>query len=302
MSIIQFARGLLPNFERSRIMEDVAQQLKYLDEVLLPNLRNAGKVYSGKHLDSKEGREFVGSVFYAMPEFRSRGLFNGLAEYFSKIQLSLIEIQKIVPTLFSNPDITKETLTYQKVTVLKYLQASRFVANYTTTALSMILTAERSYLLREDSDAELTKEFTKAERDWLRSNMSRYVETLKGLNHNPRDIITAVNKIPDLSVDESKEKLLNQTVGLNKLDPLRLGFIGTSYNPIYAIRMAFTEWQFENYKRGLEEARILELRILNLKHAMDGKRDAATERAIEYNKSRLDKLTAKLKDYEGQVS
>lgn len=301
MSVIAFVKSLVPNFDRSRILDDIGQQKEYLNDTLIPNLKAASKLLGGKNLKSEIGRNFMGSFEYALPSYRSRGPFQGLAEYFGKIAAALQEIENQVPDLF-NADVTKETLTYQKAAILKYLESSRFLAKYSARSLSMILTAETASNLKKDEKSVLEAQFTKFEKNWQETMSQPYIDTLRALDQNPRDIITAVTQIPEVTVDENRDRIVNQTIGLSKLDPLKLGFLSPGTSPIYTLRMYISEWQHENYKAGVEEARILELKILELKNALEGREDARTEKALEYTKGRLDKLTAKLQDYEEQGS
>lgn len=301
MSIIKFVQNLVPNFERARILEDIHHQIEYIDQTVIPNYRNAGRLMGNKPLASAQAREFAGGVFFAIPEYKSRGLFVGLAEYFSQINESIQALEKLVPDVFS-ADVTKETLSFQKATILKYLESTRFLSRYAAGMLGLILAAETSEKLKKDTDAYLIEQLTKVERNWLEINAQRFIDTLKALNRKPRDIITAVNSIPEVTADPDKERILNQTIGANKLDPLKLGLLSPETSFIYSARQYIAEWQHDNYKAGVEEARVLELRIADLKYALDGKEDAATQRVLDVTKGRLDKLKAKLKDYEDQLA
>lgn len=296
MSVISFVQGLLPNFDRSRILEDIGQQREYIEDTLLPNLRNTAKV-TGNHLKSPYGLQFSGTVAYALPGYKSRGTFNALAEYLAKINATIVLLEGLVPDMF-NPDVTKETLSYQKAAVLKYLDSSRFIATYTSNALSAVLTAEAAATLQRDSEAVLAEQFTKYEQDYLTAYQQRFTDTLRALDHAPRDVVRAIEQIPDVTVDPGKEKILNQTVGLNKLDPLKLGFVPSEMNPIYTLQRFYVEFKHNLYKVGVEEARVLELKIQDLKCALDGREDVRLQKGLDYTKGRLDKLNAQLKDYE----
>lgn len=302
MSVLAFVKSLAPDFDRSRILEDIGQQKEYLNDTLIPNLRNAAKTFGSRNLQSEYGRALLGNVQFALPEYRSRGPFNGLAEFFGKIAVTLQQLEAMVPDLFG-ADVTKETLTYQRAAILKYLDGSRFVARYAAQSLSALLSAETAGALQKSPDSYLEEQLTKFERDWLKSYSQQFVDTLKALDRNPRDVITAVSQIPDITVDATKEKIVNQTVGLNKLDPLKLGFLIPSYvNPFYTMRLWMTEWQHANYKAGVEEARVLELKILEFKQALGGQEDAKTQKALDYTKGRLDRLRASLQEYEERGS
>lgn len=301
MSIITFVKNVVPNFERARILEDVSQQLSFLDDTVIINYRNAGKLMAGKQLVSSQGREFAGSVLYHLPEYKTRGLFIGLADYFEQIKEAIRQIEKMVPDIFG-PDVTKETLTFQKATVLKYLESTRFLSSYATLMLNRVLMAESATLRKENVDAIIKDNLTPAEVKWLARNAQRFSDTLKALNKKPRDIITAVSQIPEVTADADKEKTLNQTVGQSKLDPLKLGFLSPETSFIYKARIFIAEWQHDNYRAGVEEARQLELRLVDLKSALEGKQDASLEKVITVVKGRLDKLKGRLRDYEESLT
>jgi hypothetical protein len=69
-------------------------------------------------------------------------------------------------------------------------------------------------------------------------------------------------------------------------------------NPIYTLQRFYVEFKHNLYKAGVEEARVLELKIQDLKCALDGREDVRLQKGLDYTKGRLDKLNAQLKDYE----
>lgn len=298
MSVIQFLKDIVPNFERSRILDDVASQIDYLDKTAIPSFRNAGKVMAGRRLVAKQSLEFVGGVFYVLPKYKPRGLFIGMAEYLEQVRATLGQLEGVVTEMFGE-DVTKETLTYRKTTVLSYLSSARFVAHYATSMLSLVLAAETSEALQQDTPGFLEQQLTKAERMVLENNAQRFLDTLPLLDRKPEAVIQAIETIPEMTVSDDKDKLMNQTAGQQQLDPLKLNFGPIpSLTLLYRARQFVAEWQHDSYKAGVEEARVLELRIMDLKYALAGKQDAATQKVLDVTKGRLDKLRARLRDYE----
>lgn len=298
MSVITFLSNIVPNFERSRILDDIASQIDYLDKTAIPSYRNAGKLMAGRRLESKQALEYIGGIFYVIPRYKSRGLFIGMAEYLEQIRATIGRLEAVVTEMFAE-DVTKETLTYKKTTVLSYLSSSRFIAHYATSMLSLCLTAETSEALKKDTKTMLEEQLTKSERFWLESNTQRFLDTLPLLDRKPDDVIAAIDTIPEMTVSEDQDKIMNQTAGQQQLDPLKLNFgLVPELTLMYRIRQYVAEWQHDSYKAGVEEARVLELRIMDLRHALAGKEDAATQRVLDVTKGRLDKLKARLQDYE----
>ena len=92
----------------------------------------------------------------------------------------------------------------------------------------------------------------------------------------------------------------NSIIGANRTDPFQFGLIPIVLNPIYHVRMAIADWQVTRYKAAQEEKRMLEFKLLKLKLAQTGKKDARLDEQIEYTAGRLDKLNYKLKTMEEQ--
>lgn len=290
-SILKFFASLLPSFERSQIQEDIEQLRKDVNDNLVPAFRAAARDMSGKGFKSALLNKFNAVYCYAFPQAKRGGFVEGILHFYAPVEANLAVIEEYVLELFAK-DVTKEALTYRKVNIIQYLEMLRFVNRYSGRLLLRFLTAETGAVLGKGDqyDAALTP----MELRWLNENQNAYIAAMKALNHQPAQLRAVLESIPDIVVIPERSEIVRQTVGADKLDPLKFGLINFALNanihPLYHLRMVVAEQQVANYKRMLEEKRVLELRLLALKESYEGKQDAKLSQHIEYSAGRLEKL------------
>lgn len=291
MSIVSFFASLLPSFERGRIIEDIESLQKQLKENLLPSIKTATELRPAGKWQAPLVQQFDKLFVYVLPEYSRLGFAGGTQKIFEDLPHKLDLLEKEVNALFGK-DITKETVTYRKANVLRFIELARFATEYATKSLLRFIAAE-SCVLRNKADLVDTQ-LVPAELRWLDENRDAYFQVLKILATPASNLIHALEAVPDVAIVPERADVVKETVGANKLDPLKMGFIGVKYNPIYHIRMAVAEAQVMWYKHQQEEKRVLELRLLDMKKAIEGKEDPKLQQAIEYNEGRLQKLNAEL--------
>lgn len=290
MSIKDFFSSMLPSFERDRISEDVAGLRKELHEHVVPAYTRAAKVVQGKGFKNEEVKAFDLAFNRAIPELGRHGFFEASRRLFLSVEDQLAVIDKMIDGMFAK-DVTKETLTYQKATVLRYLEAARFATRYSARVLLWATEVETNAVLDKAAASDLTP----AELNWLKDNQRLYLDVLPILNQTAQELKQTIASIPDITIMPERMDVVRQTVGAHKLDPMQLGFLGASkLNLIYHLRMYYAEWQVKRYKAMVEEKRTLEFRLLALQEAYSGKQDAKLAQAIEYSQGRLQRLNFEL--------
>jgi hypothetical protein len=86
------------------------------------------------------------------------------------------------------------------------------------------------------------------------------------------------------------------------IDPIGGGMVaGFEMNPIYHFRLMIAEWQADRYKSYKEKKKLLEVKLLNLKIAKDGKRDPKLDREVNYYESLVEDLEYKMSKMEESV-
>lgn len=299
MNIMKFFSALLPSFERSRIVEDIDLLRTEVKDVVLPAYKQAASVTHGKKFGAKITQNFNELFVAAMPRYRNAGFVAGTLDFYSSLVDKLDMIDRLVGELFAK-DVTKESLTYRKTAILQYLAAVRFANQYSARALLRYLAAEQNVALgREEA---IDTQLSPGEKKWLEDNLAGYFQALKLLALPTKDLTSALNAIPEITVVPERYEVTKQTVGADKLDPLRLDLISANYNPIYFIRSLWAEYQVETYKRDKETKRALEFRVLALKQAYEGTQDARIQQQIEYTEGRIAKISAELAEKEARYA
>jgi len=291
MNIKSFFLGLLPNFERSRILEDIEGLRGQVRDNLIKAFKSADALLGTANYKAQLSIDWNGVFSHSVPKYRGQTFIHGMQAFLNAAVANLDYLERIVPEMFAQ-DVTKESLTYRKTFVLQYLSALRFVEKYSSMMLLRVVAAE-TYTAQGRSDL-IDSQLTPAELKWLSQNREAYLQALKTLDINVKDLGHALETAADVKVVPDRMQALVQTLGADKTDPLRMGFIVSDWNPIYFMRKVYAEFQVKQYNAKLEEKRLVEYRLLQLREAQQGKQDARLEQQIEYSEGRLAKLNHEL--------
>lgn len=297
MDIKQFFAALLPNFERSQLVADVAAHQHEIEQVLRPALKNAEKVMRNAPFKSNAAVAFEKLFQSRFPNLARRPYFTAADMIFDTVGENLTYMAGQIPDMFAK-EITKETLTYRKAAVLQMLDLSRFASEYASRHLNYLLECETQARV----GGEITDRYVKPELDYLNNNLIAFLDALRVLYVPKREFVTLLENIPEITVDPKRVDVVRNTVGVRKLDPFKMGLIAARFNPIYKLRMYHAEYQVARYKRAKEEKRMLELRVLALKEALEGKKDARLQQQLDYNAGRLQTLTYEIQKMEEKYS
>lgn len=300
MKIEAFFNSWLPNVERKRVVEDLDQLREEIDKTLLPKLKESAALQGGRKFASSYAINFESLFLHALPEYRTRGFLVGAQGLMENIRANLVSIEKLVPDWFAK-DITKESVTYPKASLLQYIQMSSFAVDYTLRVLYRLVAAEANQALGGSSSIEAS--LTPAEKNWFTNNESAYFNAIAALNVRNADFAKLLEKIPQINIVPENADLIRETVAASSLDPFRFGFVApTSWNPFYQIRLVHAEAQVRRYRMKLEERRALEFRLLQWKEAQAGKNDAKLAQEIEYSEGRLQRLNYDISELQERYS
>lgn len=299
MDIKKFFQSLLPSFERSRITDDIERLQVELKDTILPAYKQAAAILRGRELRSTVAKSFNDAFVAAFPQYRRTGFGEGTVAILSELPAKLQVLDEMVLELFAK-DVTRDTISYRKAAILQYLEKVSFAEQYAGRALLRYVAAE-TYASVNELD-KIDSQLTPAELKWLIDNQRNYLAVMKLLSQSTKDLAETLKEIPDIAVVPERIQIVNQTVGATKLDPLRLNFLSADWNPIYHLRVTYSEYQVKQYHRSVEEKRVLELRLMALKEALAGKQDARLQKTIEYTEGRLARLDYSIKEMEEHYS
>lgn len=292
MKLDKYLDSLLPNFSKQRLLEDLNVMREELRENTLPPLMSISKTF-GKRKWLSEWVKTFEEQFSKDSGIRYSGNFlNGMVETMGTVLDNMDSVEHMIGEYYAD-DILRDAMTILRVNLMQYLETMNFAIHYTRRALVTVMAVEIKAV-----DQEAGAEVMPGELEWLERGRSNYFTALRILSDKRENIERKFKELPEMTVTKASAQNALAVAGISKVDPFQFGLIPTFLNPIYHIRMAIADWQVTRFKAAQEEKRMLDFRLLQLKLAADGKKDARLEQEIEYTETRLQKLNYKLKQWE----
>lgn len=293
MSLGDFFKSLVPNFERTRVLEELELAKKNLVDETLPPYKTVveAKVFVGPNPFKSSPIKKINNVY--MREAGSRyNMVTSLAMILSSVANALPELEKYVESSFKTSSVEKLGLTYNKISLLRVISILNFFSLYSRRVLLYTYGQEVPEWLRDH--ANTPQPFTRDEVKWIETHLVNFARVAKIFSQPMRQILNTLESIPDIVYDPERENDVESVVGKNKVDPLRLGFVPVVSDIIWFFGSAYVEHQAESFKKAKEERRVLEMRMIQLQEAMKGQADAAQDKTIQVTEQRLRDLNYKI--------
>lgn len=292
--IKEYVTSLVPGFQRSELLNDLEATRAELVEQTLPPYASAvtEKVFANgfKSTWCRETDRYITGRLHGQRGDYIEVTQRVLAQFPDKLDW----LQKEIERSFDR-DISSVGLTYPKTTLIHLVEAYGFVVKY---ARKLLLATYGFELPAVDKKSAIEFPLNKAELAQLNTQLTTYVWYLGILTNSKEKLATAIHAAPDVVVDLTTIDVVAEVKGADTIDPLRAGFIKYTWNPIYHVRVAIAEWQAARYHAAVEERKALELRLLHLKMARTGNKDAALEKQIAYQESRAQKMNIEIIEME----
>lgn len=299
-SLKTYLQKLLPQFERSRVIEDIDSLSTNIESNLAPNYKAAAQALRGKQLASKWARGVDAAFHYRNKDYRNQNFVAYFNEVLPRVAETLKMLERLVPEIFAR-DITKDSLTFKRTAVLQFLGLTRFVLDYAGVNLRVVLADEAAAAL---GNAEGAADIAKADRVYLNENLETFMHAMQIVGQQTLTIAENLSKMQDLQIIIDKISVVAQTVGAENVDPLRMNFLGwqASSSPLYILRSAYAGFQDKNHKRQIEECKALQLRLMALKDAYDSKQNPAMQSRIQYTEDRLNRVMSEVDEYRASIA
>ena len=287
MKAQDYITSLLPNFERSRIQTDLDNIREAITETLIPKYTAADGVF-GSH-------SFTSDFCIHFDKMHKKNVSNHRGNYIKSILVmlesstSLLDkVDSLVNATFSN-DVVANGITYKKAQLLQHVEVLGFAVRYARRLLSLTYTLETPDMVQNASAKSSIK--------FITSHMDPFMVACNILGTKTSKIEKDLAAIPDMIIAATNANMAEQA-HQGKLDPAKMGLIPVSLNPVYHVRMALTKYRINVHKENVEEARLLDIKLLNLKSKREGKADLGLEKQVAYYEDRVAKLRYKIKEME----
>lgn len=280
MKAEDYIKSLLPDFDRTRVMEDIRITTSEIQNFSIPMYHDADK-FLGKHKFQSEVAKAKDAEFGVL--VKSRGsMISTIYQSLQQASVNLAEVERLIERSYSE-DIIGSGLTYLKAHLLQFSEAVNFVSRFSRRFLNMIYAAETATFEGEDT---LEDAVTPADLEWINSNFQHFCNALLVVGRPVKEIEKSLAEIPDVVISKDAS-VVEAALGRGKTDPLKMGFIPVWLNPIYHIRMFYAEWQTNRYHAAKQEIKCLQLRKSHLESLQAGKPNARVQKEISYIEDRI---------------
>jgi hypothetical protein len=289
MNINKYLRSLLPNFDKTRVLDECRLTRGEIQDVTHPLYEKAAPFIAKHTIKSAEMKELM-VVFNRIVKPKGNE-FNYIRDSLPEIVDNLEEVEKMIEQVYSE-EIAGSGLTFLKANLLQFVECASFVSRYARKLLVFAYIHETAEY--KDGGTVLNDSLTPMERDWIKVNFIPFCQALQATTGKTAELKKKLDNIPDIVVTDDNADSLGKTLGQDRMDPLSMGFIPVFLNPIFHVRMMLAEYQNMRYRQAREEMQLLQLRQINLEQLKDGKPDANIQKKIEALEIRIQDQTAKI--------
>ena len=294
MQAIKYVAGLLPQFGKSRLQEDIRLVSTELQTVTIPAYKQA--LPALKNAESKKITELQAKFRSVRNSDKNKPLVAAILEKLEELKPTIAFIERVVEDDFE-VEVIVAGITLQKATVLRMLELATFISAFSLRLLNYLYILESA---QRDSDTGYTAAQTNPhEIKLLESHIFEYSLALHALAQPEDKLDKTLKTIPDVLVNDRGQAAV---ASMANADPLQVFNVqGFTYNPIYHVGLMVATWQGERYKRNKDLKAVLELRLLRLQRDKAQGHDPGIDKEIETLQSRIDRLTDSLNKVEESV-
>lgn len=281
MNFLEYIEGLLPVNSRTDLLNQIASIRDSYDDTLAPLIVDIEEVFAGYTFKSKLMKDYDTQLRKNVNV--SRSSFNVLIASLGNIRDNLDVITNEARALFSI-QFTNENLTFNRATVLKYVDAVNFYVRYARKFFLYLVAAEaglagKAYPMR----------WSPAENDWIQKNLQQFVNLFPAMILTKQELKTRLNSASSAEIHADTYELAVSSMGLTKTDPLQLDGFSPQSNPLMLLGKKIVEYRHAAYLVAKDEYYCLQLRLQEMREVLE---DTPTSAVLQ----------KRIKDYEREAS
>lgn len=305
MKALNFWKSLLPNFAKSSVLEDCRMTKLVLATTVQPSYEGAMRLFGSRKFENAQLQQDWERYRRAVRGASGANTIVAIDKAIKNMITTLDLVEELVERDY-NEDVVSGGISYYKASVLQMLENIGFASDYALKYLNYALVVETALIEKDDDSEEeidsVTAHITPAELRFLSDRFGDFCTIMNVLTKPTNNIKTDLEKIPDVAISEDGDRVVATTIGASRLDPLQFGLIAAWSNPIYHVRMHIASWQVGRVNAAKAEKDMLELRMLRMKRAQEGKNDPILQREIEHTQRRIDEARMFIRDKEQEYA
>lgn len=262
MSILAFIESLPAVMERRQVQTVVDQLKMEYDDTIAPILDEVREAFSGIPMKSTLSKR-MDTVMRRFVSFNG-GSFSLILNNLSNVRSYFDIIEKDVKAAFS-VQFTNSNMSYERANVLKLIEALAFYIRYGRKFMMFVIAQEALAVGKATPP-----KWTPAESEWIDSNMDQFAGLYLAMSLPPSEFKSRMNKASNAIVDPATFQLAQQSLGIQKTDPLEMDGFSPRVNPFLLLGKIVAEMQVARYHEAREECYGLQLRLQELKELSAG--------------------------------
>lgn len=191
-------------------------------------------------------------------------------------------------------EVSQSSLTLVDANVFQLLDFIAFASRYARYWMQVIISAESNHLNQLAGELDVTP----YQIQWLGENRDAFGRVISLLATPVKQIEGLLDNMPEIIIAEANPRALQATQGDKRIDPLKLGFVVSKWNPIWLYGIWKTDRQVQRYKTAKEDKEVLEMMVMRLERQLQGHDDPRLHQIYLKRLAQLEKERGKLKEME----
>ena len=301
LNLGNYSKSIKEYIDKKEIVLDLDHNYESVEVTVKPmlelalNLSNAGYLRAEDKLDQELNRKIQ------LDEFNVVEKLNKASDL---ILDNKPDVLKLVNKVIGKA-VVKETLDYEKVNLLQYLECINYFIDYTKHWLAYY----QYEMLKASGNKNINPEVLrlpmwKAETQIV-SDINRVNAFIAAVNVLIKPVSEIEKKISNLEghLVNLAEWDNSFNVSTDKLNPLKINHFGVTLNPFYHLGLVYNSWMNNKNLKNKEELQQLQMTVLFLQEVNSDNPDPAVkeryEKQIKYHSNRINDLAANIRKYEG---
>lgn len=262
MNILAFVQSLPNVTERRDVIKILDQLAIEYDDTVGPIVSDMVEAFKGVPLKSNTAKR-LDTVMRRYVNYQGSSLYLILATLIN-VRGCFEVIRKDIRNVFS-VSFTNTNLSFDKANILKFIEALAFYIRYARKYMLLLVAAEASQAGRSTPS-----KLTPAESEWIDSNMDQFAGLYTAMSQPPAVFKSKLAGASAAQIEESTYQVAQQSLGMNKTDPLDMAGFSPRANPFMLFGRFLAEMQVERYNVAKEEYFGLQMRLQELRDIRDG--------------------------------
>ena len=297
MEIAKLFSTLLPSYEAVQLKGSLKKSADGISVELLPRylqLQELLGTVEGKKFHNKDVQEISDMISDYLAKSGLRHLNLRQPTMLEYIIPAMQNVAALAPFLSKTIDrdmgrtMSTSVLTFNKTTILQFVDIIDFVAQYASTLLNWVTSLELASATESNISS---RAISPGDAELIKTKVVVFAIALRILGTPINRLQADYAEIPEAIFDEETYDELVKSFGSSKVDPLGMAALPFPLSIVLRVQLWRAEKQMDTYDECVHAAKSAEMRILLIRRQIaEGRGDAATEKLLDLYETQYNEL------------